>query len=176
MRHLVLFLTIIASLSCYAQKSAWKATKFPGDELLGNPSYTAYSMEKEGSRLVFWSNDDSFRITERYHVFDYTHESYSDKDEFSVLIGFYDLAGNLIESKTERFYVEDGHGYPKYPSLCDVVRYINEEKGYVRLVAELYNTLSSYDIKVPCFNNPVKRPTSTPAKRKTTTPTKSRKK
>lgn len=176
MRQFILFISILTSVCCYAQKSAWKATKFPGDELLGNPAYTAYSMEKNGSRIVFWSNDDAFRITEAYHIFEYTHKDYSDKDEFDVIIGFYNLKDELVNSMKKTFYVEDGHGYPKYPSLCDVVRYITEEQGYVRLVAELYNTVATYDIKVPCFNNPVKRTTNNTVRRKTSTPTKTRKK
>lgn len=143
----------------------WERNLIPADELMGT--------EQNYSRIYF-SDDGGFGYYEDSNIifistFDGIFD-YNEKGEVkSVVIGFYDLNGNLVDRINfgEFTVSEDNSSFALSFSLWKndmVVDYLNKKTGYVRFVADRYGECD-FDIKVPCFNNSKKSTAS--AKRKT---------
>jgi hypothetical protein len=53
----------------------------------------------------------------------------------------------LLTQNNYKEYVDD------FPTWKYIISYLRNEKGYVRIIAPLYNTNETFDIKVPCIKN-----------------------
>lgn len=105
-----------------------------------------------------WSNEDNyFRITSSYHIFDYTLEKI-----VNVIVGFYDKDNNLIEKINMTFWPNDDDPTEAISSHVmlknkkkgrKVMQYLKNEEGYIRLLAPLYRSNYDFDLRVPCIKS-----------------------
>jgi len=130
----------------------WHSTVFKADELKGTESYISYMYEDEGENsFIYWSNNDqNFRIISGSHIFDYNSSKL-----ITVTIGLYSSDDKLIDkSNTTLLVSRDNSHFASVPGKKvgkKVLNYLNEDEGYIRIIAPLYGTLVSFDIKVPCM-------------------------
>lgn len=139
-----------------AQK--WEINNHEGDELRGTKSYMSYSYTDErGNSFIFWSNSNSFRITTENGVFDYTISRLGNIDyrKLKITVGYYDNNETLVNKKDIELLVEDNAQFASKPlsGQKKLIKYIKEEKGYVRILAPLYAKNIPYELKIPCLNN-----------------------
>ena len=146
-----------------AKGNGWDTTTFDADELLGNKAYTALSYSTSVGSIVLWNdNEKKFRIISN-NVFDseYGENGYMVKGSFfHAIVGYYDINDKLIDKRTCSFIIGSNHhegnsiryGMKRYEGK-HIISYLRNKKGYVRIIASLYNTNSKFDIKVPCMNN-----------------------
>ena len=135
-------------------QTGWSSNGHKGDELKGTEAYFSYTYEDaEGNNFIYWSNSDyNFRIISHSHIFDYNIY-----DQIGITIGFYSADDKLIEKKTNmRLYVSSKEAHfaslPAKKIGRKVLQYLNENKGYIRIIAPLYGTIANFDIKIPCIN------------------------
>jgi len=150
-----IYLLILVNLLVLGKLSAqtgWSSNEHKGDELKGTESYYSYKFEdSEENDFIYWSNSDyNFRIISGSHIFDY-----SSSKMISITVGFYSIDDNLIDKGTTTLVVssENSH-FAEVPGKKigrKVLKYLNENEGYVRIIAPLYGTLASFDIKIPCM-------------------------
>jgi hypothetical protein len=139
-------------LSVNAQ-NGWNNTVFDADELKGTESYTSYYYEDVNGMVVFFSNESYYKLVTNSGIFDY-----GKYDDVIVTVGFYDINNKLIKKEQSAFYVSSKNSGSCFlsPSLKErgvfFKKYIEEEKGYVRIIAPRYGR-SDFDIKIPCMNN-----------------------
>jgi hypothetical protein len=76
-----------------------------------------------------------------------------------ITIGFYDSQDNLVDNSKIKMKIEDDSRYACVLNTLvnktakKVIKYLNEQDGYVRIIAPLYGTNSEFDIKVLCHKN-----------------------
>lgn len=160
---LALIGVLLSALPANAQ--GWQTSIVKGDELKGNPEYTAYTYEDNGNGFIFWSlKDDSFRLHSGNGMFNYQNIRGTQGNHIVLgLVGFYDESGKLID-KIENFCIElDDEGTPnqahpnRYTSkggnnkknTVKILKYLTNSKGSVRFVYELYGG-KEFDLRVPC--------------------------
>ncbi len=149
---IIICMLIIASVHTFAQ--SWKTTEFKADELKGTEAYTAFTYNDEsGNSFVFWSNTDkAIRIINEEKLFDSNMNG-----EIWVKVGFYDDTDKLTQKKDMVFKMINGTysiaetRYKKEAAI--ILKYLKEEKGYIRFIAPQYQTVATWEIKVPCLNN-----------------------
>ena len=150
---------MLATAICSVAQVGWNTEEYHADELKGTKGYTAYIYtDSKGDYFVLWSHkDDEFRITSNSYIFDY----YGSSRSFKVIIGLYDENDNLVKKIECNAFTDDENSHMAYVhrrNAKQTINHIRENKGYVRIIAPLYSTLSDYDLKVPCFNSePIKK-------------------
>jgi len=149
---LVCLMTMVLSVNA---QNGWNKTVFNADELKGTESYTSYYYEDVNGMVVFFSNEPCYKLVTQSGIFDY---GVLGDDDVIVTIGFYDINNKLIKKEQSAFYVSSKDKGSCFLSAALKERgaffkkYIEEEKGYVRIIAPRYGR-SDFDIKIPCMNN-----------------------
>ncbi|MCR4836019.1 MAG: hypothetical protein K5899_06500 [Bacteroidaceae bacterium] len=157
-RLLLLFLSLVGlCTNIMAQK--WIVKEHEADALKKQKAYTSYKFEDANENaFVYWTwslKDGDFRIVNSsQQIFDY-----NDKRIMEITIGFYDNQDNLLEKTKTRMKVEED---PQFASVLNVlsnktckkvIKFLNEQEGYVRIIAPLYLTATDFDIKVLCHKS-----------------------
>ena len=142
----------------------WEKTYHPEDKLMGTQAYTSYYYtDALGNGFVYWSDSDvKFRVITTEGIFDYSITS-EGQHIIHCKVGFYNDEDVLVEDKNMILRVVNGNasqaemfnpignfGVNKRKGK-ELLKYINEEQGYVRVVATLYGG-GLFDIKIPCMN------------------------
>ena len=163
MKQSFLFLFVIVAFCNFAKaQSGWSTTEFGADELKGQAAYTAqFYIDNNGNRFTMWSNEvDYFRITSASHIFNYRVSG--SLKEVDVTVGFYDVNDHLIEKVQMTFWPNDDNPRIAHNSVflsknkkkgMKVIQYLQNEKGYIRIIAPLYHSISGFDLKVPCLKS-----------------------
>lgn len=159
-RHFIEIFFLLVSISLNSQ-SVWNMTEHPGDKLKGTEYYRSYSYANEkGDKIILWSNEeDYFRIISNSHIFNYNQYKTT-----LATIGFYDKDENLVENFSMGFIVDDENSRIAHNSTFlknrkkgeQIVKYLTSEEGYVRIIVDLYNSYSDFDLMIPCFTTATK--------------------
>ena len=151
-----------------AEKNGWIVTTHEADELIGNDEYNSIAyIGDDDSKIVLWDkNDKDFRIIcNEGNIFDYKVGSNgwsfnTNMKLFVATVGYYDSNNKLLKKKECGFQIEGNASEArsiKYGMGGNegkrIVAFLKNEKGYIRIIAPLYNTRRKFDIKVPCMNN-----------------------
>lgn len=171
---LVCLMTMIVSAN--AQVNGWEIVANEADELLGIEDNTSFIYrDGDNGSLVFWDNDGNhvriiapeysfFERTGTYHAIGGTKFwGAGEQDSFFAVVGFYDTSDKLIKKKKSNF-IRDAREFrwattAKGDISCpknlggDIIKFLQKNKGYVRIVAHLHLEGKKFDIKVPCMNN-----------------------
>lgn len=155
-----ILLALLFSINISAQEQkGWEVSHYEGDELRKVEAYDSYMYTDEnGNSFVFWSNSkDNFRIISNSGIFDFETSVYGNKvyrRVKNVTIGYYDDNDKLIDKGKTGMDVADGQeGQAESPYLKTgkkVIKYLEQNSGYVRIVAPIYGSNVPFDIKVPC--------------------------
>lgn len=158
----VFVLAAMCQISLHAQ--VWDTTYWEADELTETQAYQSYSYtDNSGNSIVFWSFDDTdFRIVTGSNIFDYNGTIRS----FYVIIGYYDSDNNFIEKNEIQMCTFEGAGNQAQANLDPLIRpfpnkkrcqqlhkFLQNNQGYVRIVAPLFGTNVKFDLRIPCVNN-----------------------
>lgn len=143
--------------STMAQK--WVANEHKADPLKKQKAYTSYRFEDANENLfIYWTwslKDGDFRIVTSSHIFNYEN----DKKIFKATIGFFDTQDNMIDESKVNMKVEKDAQYASVLNTLTnktakkMIKYLNEQEGYVRIIAPLYGTNQDFDIKVYCHKS-----------------------
>ena len=151
-----------------AEKNGWVLTTHEADELIGNDEYNSLVyVGSENKTIVLWDdNDKDFRIIcNDGNIFDYKVGSNgwslnTNMKLFVATIGYYDSNNKLLKKKECGFRIEGNASEArsiKYGMGGNegkrIVAFLKNEKGYIRIIAPLFNTRKNFDFKVPCLNN-----------------------
>ena len=153
-------------LMCYSVANAqkWDTTFFAADELEGIEAYYAYHItDSTGNVFNFWSNDDkNFRVVCSSGIFDWSGNFHIVK----ATIGYYDASKKLIEKKDIQLVVADGRGdvaelntsigitaVSNKKKAIQLLNYLRDEEGYVRILIPLYGRNDKFDLTIPCIRN-----------------------
>lgn len=153
-----MLLIMLTTAVCSNAQVGWTTEVYNADELKGTKEYTAYIFtDSKGDYFVLWSHKgDEFRIVSNSHIFDY----YGSNKSFQVIIGLYDENDNIIQKIECRAFADNENSHMAYVhrrNAKKTINYIQENIGYVRIIAPLYGSLSDFDLRVPCFKSePVK--------------------
>lgn len=160
MRKIIALITMLVTAVCSFAQVGWRTEVHHADELKGTEEYTAYIYtDSKGDYIVIWSNtDEDFRIVSNGHIFNYNSGA---TKWFSSTVGLYDENGKLLEKVGIDFDAHDDN--PRIAenstafrrqkkSANKIIKFIRNEKGYVRIIAPLYRSNNDYDIEIPCFN------------------------
>ena len=143
---------MLSSISIFAQQ--WTQKEFKADELKGTDGYMAYTYKDEnGNSFIYWSNTEKkLRLINKVGIFD--SDSYGN---VLAKLGFYDESGNLVKKKDfgistiSNSYSMAENKYSKESAM--ILKYLKEQKGYIRILAPMFQSVSPWEIKVPCLNN-----------------------
>jgi hypothetical protein len=154
MKKIVALLIMLTTATYSFAQVGWISEKYNADELKGTKGYTAYIYtDSTGNNFVLWSHtNDEFRIVSNSNIFDY----YGSKKSFQVIIGLYDENDNLTKKIECKAFADDENSHMAYVhrrNAKQTINYIQENRGYVRIIAPLYGTLSDFDLRVPCFKS-----------------------
>lgn len=154
MRKTILLLAMLATAGCLVAQVGWNTEVYHADELKGTKGYTAYIYtDNNGDYFVLWSHkDDEFRIASNSHIFDY----HGSNKSFQVIIGLYDDKDSLIKKIECYAFTDDENSHWAYvhrKNAKQTINFIRDYKGYVRIIAPLYGTLSDFDLRIPCFKS-----------------------
>lgn len=165
MKYKILLFFILAFASVTGvQAQSWSSQHFDGDELKKTESYDAYTFTSEsGDNFIYWSNNDkNFRIINNSIAAPFSYRAISvpfTLDLTNVMkhvkVGFYDQNGKLVETDDTEMIVPNGQetfaSVPGKKVAKKVIKFLESGKpGYVRIVAPLYGSNASFDIKIPC--------------------------
>lgn len=158
--RLFILLALIFSINISAQEQkGWEVDHHEGDELRKVQEYDSYMFTDENDNtFVYWSNsNDNFRIILSRGIFDYDTSVYGRnvyRRVKNVTVGYYDENGKLIDSGKTVMDAQDGQAgqaeNPYSKTGKKVIKYLEQNKGYVRIVAPVYGSNVPFDIKVPC--------------------------
>lgn len=148
----IICMMMLSSAQLFAQ--SWSKTEFKADELKGMEAYIAYTYKDEkGNSFIYWSNTDKrLRVIDKKELF-----NSNANNEIWLTIGFYDKSDKLVKKKEMIFYtINDTYNtaenrYKKEAAM--ILKYLKEEKGYIRFLANQFQTTAVWDMKVPCLNN-----------------------
>lgn len=159
---IVLMLTeSVPSMGQIVPKNTWFTIELEGDELLGTSDNVAISyITDEGDKVLTYTQHPTyFIIGLGKGIFDFKVHStrYSTHHTESVIIGYYDADGNLVdkeETTLSKLGNEYDNGVFDSEKMSD---YIRNNEGYVRIVADSYRG-SDFDNKIPTWktNPPIK--------------------
>ena len=165
MKYKILLIVILALASVTGvHAQSWSIQHFDGDELKKTESYDAYTFTSEsGDKFVYWSNDEkNFRIINNSIAAPFNYRAISvpfTLDLTNVMkhvkVGFYNENGKLEDSDDTEMIVPNGQ--ETFASVTGkkvakkVIKFLESGKpGYVRIVAPLYGSNVSFDIKITC--------------------------
>jgi len=153
-RIFIIVLAAICQLNVQAQ--VWDTTYWEADELTETQAHQS---------IVFWSFDDTdFRMVSGSSIFDYTGAIRS----FYVIVGYYDSNNSFIEKNEIQMCAFEGAGNQAQANLDPLIRpfpnkrrcqqlhnYLQNNQGYVRIVAPQFGTNGKFDLRVPCMKNKI---------------------
>lgn len=149
MRNLILFLIMMISLPAIAQER-WDTIHHEADEMLKQKEYTSYVYEDEdGNQFIFWSNDkNNFRLINRNGLFDADNVL-----QFRAIVGYYDENGKFIKKEKKGLAIvkDDFHKADTFSFNDRILKFLKEQKGYIRILAPEYQSVSPWEIIVPCM-------------------------
>ncbi len=151
MKKLFLFIMCSFVFSIANAQNGWTSTLHEADALKKTKEYTSYCYkDDQGNSFIYWSNSNNFRLINAEGVFDVDIN-----EHVKVIVGYYDLNDNLIKQENKRLSVEadDYTMVDSYTSGKKMIEYLNNEKGYLRILCPTYQRVSPVEIKVPCKNN-----------------------
>lgn len=128
----------------------WSQMVHEGDELQKTKTYLSYRYEDEvGNSFIYWSNSKDFRIISNDGLFDSdVHKT------LKVQIGYYDEDGNLVKKEKKTLYILRGDYQKAETGVLSkgtkLLQYLETQAGYVRILAPKYESVSPWEIKVPC--------------------------
>ena len=148
------------SLNAMAQK--WTVIEHEADALKKEKAYTSYRFEDANENLfIYWTwslkNGDFRIVNSSSHIFDYRERN--NNKIMEITVGFYDSQDNLINNSKINMKVEKD---PQYAIVLNtltnktakkLIKYLNEEEGYIRIIAPLYGTNTDFDIKILCHKS-----------------------
>lgn len=151
-----LFIIVFIGIQLSAVGQSWSTTEHKSDAMKKTKAYTSYKFEDaSGNQFIYWTwseKDGDFRIITNQDIFNYGERRF-----IAVNIGFYDNQDNLLDKSTITLKVEEDPQFARVPykkkTAVKTIKYLNENEGYVRIIAPLYGTTREYDIKVPCKKN-----------------------
>lgn len=155
----------VQPINTEAISDGWMATTHDADELIGNESYTSLIYSTDVGSIVLWDNETKkFRIITNNELFDSDVQKAgwnpSYRSLFVATIGFYNLDNKLLKKKKVWFEIGSNHrqavstaGSSGKNEGKDVVTYLRNNKGYIRIVAPLHLTNLNFDLKIPCLQN-----------------------
>lgn len=161
-RKLVLLLIALCSQFCVLAQE-WTTIHYEEDELTETPEHDSYSYtDEKGNSIVLWSTDNTdFRIISGSDIFDYNGTIRS----FYVIIGYYDNDDKLIEKNEIQMCAFEGAGNQAQANLDPLIRpfpnkrrcqqlqtFLQNNQGYIRIVAPLFGKNTKFDLRVPCIN------------------------
>ena len=132
----------------------WNISEHQADLMKNQKAYTSYRYEdNKGNGFVYWSNSNyDLRIYSGEGIFDYSERRFVD-----VMFGIYDINDNLLEKSSITLKVEKNAAFATVPykkkTAVKVIKYLNENEGYVRILAPLYGNTLGYELIVPCRKN-----------------------
>lgn len=148
MKHLLTLILLTLSMTATAQ---WEKLYHPADELLKTNAYYSYSYTNPSvGAIVYWSSSPFFRIQTFNGSFDFD----SKHREQLAVVGLYDENDRLVKRYDLRLTVKEGaqmaeaNGRGKCTKIID---FLENRKGYVRIVASIYANVSRFDLRIPCI-------------------------
>ena len=161
-RFILLLMVLFSQICVIAQE--WVTTHYEEDELTEIQAHDAYRYtDEDENSIVFWSFENTdFRIISGSGVFDYNGTIRS----FYAIIGYYDNNDRLIEKNEIQMCAFEGASNQAQANLDPLIRpfpnkrrcqqlqtFLQNNQGYVRIVAPLFGKNSKFDLRVPCMNN-----------------------
>ena len=158
-------LLILFAFVFNAQAQKWEHYVIEADELLEVKGHESDVFTDEaGNVFVMWSDEDlNFRIISATSIFDYM----GDIRSVMATIGYYDMNNKFIEKNDIQLLVSEGQGnqaepnmipmmrpFPNKKRVAELLQFVRESQGYVRILVPLYGTNTRFDIRIPCLNNP----------------------
>ena len=151
-------------MAMVGNSQTWERVEVPGDELKGTPDMVKYrinNMETLQS-IMFYEGGNEWWVSVGGKVFqpDKSGRMVKKTQNFVTYatIGLYDSEGNLVE-KFEDCMLELTNGMrvagvfdAKKKGVCEVVSYITQHKGSVRIIIPTVIG-EEFDLRVPCLNN-----------------------
>ena len=160
MKKLLTMVSLLLSLMTSAQ-GTWEKVVREADELKGQKESTAfiYTDETVGS-FIFWDGEVKFRLVsthEQFH-FDSAYNRFSGTYYFAtILVGFYDNNGNLVDkfdmnldledNSANRFLMADTSRIGHKKKINRIFEALRSDSGYVRIVASRYQS-TDFDLKI----------------------------
>ena len=147
-----------------ANAQKWDTTFFAADELERIEAYYAFHVtDSTGNVFNFWSNDNkNFRVVSSSGIFNWSGNFHIVK----ATIGYYDVSNKLIERNDIQLVVADGRGDMAEPNTSigigsisnkkkaiELLNYLQNEEGYVRILIPLYGRNDKFDLTIPCIRN-----------------------
>lgn len=160
---LFIIVCLMAMVVSVNAQNGWISTSFEADDLTEQEAYTSLIYTTDNGSVVLWDNNDKyFRLISYIGSFDtkVTQWSFRYIDIFKAIVGYYDTNDNCIKKSKCQF--ESGVNHSEAKNMKDtmahnegknIIKFLKEEKGYIRIVAPLFNSHENFDIKVPCLNN-----------------------
>lgn len=159
---------VVTLVALTAGAQTWERTVEPGDELKGTQEMVKYKMTDSIARQViaFYQPGDYWKVGIGGNIFQPDKRGVIHKGTYNMIayatIGFYDENDKLVK-KWENCMVEVTNGGQVAEASKnvwgktskgsrDVVPYIMNERGYVRIIIPTYRG-KEFDMKVPCLNN-----------------------
>lgn len=136
-------------MNVWGQK--WYVTEHQADEMKKQEAYTSFRFEDEnGNAFIYWTFSSSdFRIVSNSGVFNYNERRF-----VPITVGFYDKDNKLLEKSEITLKVEEDAQIARVPykkkTATKALKYINENEGYIRIIAPLYGRIADFEIKVLC--------------------------
>lgn len=138
------------TMQTFAQE--WSSTLHKADELRGTKEYVSFMYEdKEKNTFIFWSHyKNDFRIICNEGIFDYDKNN-----SFVATFGYYDENGQLKKKQKITMFLESGNPKTASPGMFkkgEVVKYLKEGRGYIRILAKQFERVSLWEMKIPCMD------------------------
>ena len=165
LKKIITIALVLCAFAFDAQSQYWDHLITEADELTGEKGYESdiYTDENENV-FVMWSDEDiNFRIISGTSIFNYI----GDIRSVMATVGYYDLNNKLIEKNEIQLLVSEGQANQAEPNMVPMIRpipnkkrvpqllkFVRNNQGYVRILVPLYGTNARFDIKIPCLNNP----------------------
>ena len=159
---LTMVVCLMATMGANSQNNnGWVKIFFEADELTD----TSMEYENEIGSVVLWDNEDKvFRVISKDEMFNGKVENWTlgkHKTIFTAIIGFYDINKKLVKKTKCTFEIGANHHegnairnpYYTKNDRKDIIEYLKNGNGFVRIVAPLSLTNKNFDIMVPCLNN-----------------------
>lgn len=154
MKHIITIITMLVLLlvtpvTINAQITEnWFVEQTEGDELLGSETIYVY-LTNDGEAIMYYSSRPNMIVVSTGNgIFDFKKGRYSYLDNESIIIGYYDTDGSLIDKEEDTLFklgYSIGHTGTK-----KLLNYMRTKEGYVRLVARRYNR-EKFDVKIPTW-------------------------
>lgn len=161
---LTIALLLFAGLTAKAQEGTWTTGVNEPDELKGSSGgpYYCYSINGEGSFVVWDWDDHLFKINTDKGVFDVWYYEHTATRVMRVTIGLYAMDGKMVDkienlelfadiSGKSAWASKDGYWYAIKKKIKKMKRALKTGKGYIRIICARKDA-QEFDIKIFPFN------------------------